>query len=351
MIAVIRKNYDKVMAAVVTVMLLASLAYLAARVSSIREMEKDFDQTISMVRPKHPVAHSLDATPYESAMALVRTPFAINPSDYTNFWMFVPARRCICVVCRRPIPIESKECTFCLEPQPEPKETMEDYDGDMDGMWDVWEREHGLNPFDPSDAEKDNDGDKFSNAAEFRGKTDPNEALSYPPLEAELFFEKVNVDPFRLLFKSRITLPGGEFKFGINTRENAKTYFVKIGDDVEGFRVLSHEERVETVVKGGMPRRVDVSVLTLKRGDREIALVKDRDFSYVEYLVHFVFALDDLRFQKRPEDEFSLRSHRYKVIGVDIGRNRVLISRMEDGERVEVCPYPSEVERSAGPGM
>jgi parallel beta-helix repeat protein len=47
-------------------------------------------------------------------------------------------------------------------------------DSDGDGMPNVWERMHGLDPNDPADAKKDIDGDGTSNLEEYRDGTDPN---------------------------------------------------------------------------------------------------------------------------------------------------------------------------------
>jgi len=46
-------------------------------------------------------------------------------------------------------------------------------DTDKDGIPNVWEREHGLDPFDPDDAGKDFDGDAVSNKDEYLAGTDP----------------------------------------------------------------------------------------------------------------------------------------------------------------------------------
>ncbi|MCC7197648.1 S-layer homology domain-containing protein, partial [Candidatus Peregrinibacteria bacterium] len=49
-------------------------------------------------------------------------------------------------------------------------------DDDGDGMPNYWERLHGLNPYDPSDANLDPDGDGLTNLEEYKHGTDPNDA-------------------------------------------------------------------------------------------------------------------------------------------------------------------------------
>jgi pimeloyl-ACP methyl ester carboxylesterase len=50
-----------------------------------------------------------------------------------------------------------------------------DGDTDGDGMPDVWELDHGLNPLDPTDALEDPDVDGLINVDEFKYRTDPND--------------------------------------------------------------------------------------------------------------------------------------------------------------------------------
>jgi hypothetical protein len=53
-------------------------------------------------------------------------------------------------------------------------------DSDTDGMPDEYELEHGLDPFDDSDASSDADNDGYSNLEEFEQGTDPNNDEDYP---------------------------------------------------------------------------------------------------------------------------------------------------------------------------
>ena len=47
------------------------------------------------------------------------------------------------------------------------------YDFDEDGMPNIWELENGLNPNDPTDAERDDDNDNLTNIDEYQNLTDP----------------------------------------------------------------------------------------------------------------------------------------------------------------------------------
>ena len=57
---------------------------------------------------------------------------------------------------------------------PEHKAAQPPSDSDLDGMLDEWERGHGLDPNDASDAAKDNDGDGYTNIEEFLNGNDPH---------------------------------------------------------------------------------------------------------------------------------------------------------------------------------
>jgi hypothetical protein len=53
-------------------------------------------------------------------------------------------------------------------------------DCDADGLPDYWEVAYGLDPFDPTDAAKDSDGDGYTNLQEYRANTNPKEPKSHP---------------------------------------------------------------------------------------------------------------------------------------------------------------------------
>jgi len=51
-------------------------------------------------------------------------------------------------------------------------------DWDADGLPDVWETDYGLNPFDPSDAHEDSDGDGADNLTEYLQGRDPTKGVT-----------------------------------------------------------------------------------------------------------------------------------------------------------------------------
>ena len=81
---------------------------------------------------------------------------------------------------------------------------------------------------------------------------------------------------FPMRFRSRTRLPDGSYRFGLNM--DGRTYFAQLGESVQEFEVSAFDERFEEQVLPGSarPRKVDVSVLTLKRGDKLIPLVLNR---------------------------------------------------------------------------
>lgn len=337
-ISSLKTHYDKLMAFVALAGLFASLTYLALRLGTIQTLDRQFDAEIDIV-PKHERAPAVDTAVFEQGRVAITNPYQVVHAAWTNA-LFVPEMRVWCMDCKRPIPYTAEMCPFCDVKQPEDPDQKADYDGDKDGMWDAYEKKYGLDPFNPNDAGMDTDKDGFSNIAEFSAepKTDPTNPESYPPVEALLEVLRLRADPFKLRFKSVITLPDGSLKFAINTRGNTRTYFAKLKETVEGFELYSYEKKQEEKVSPGWPapRLVDVSELTLKRGDKLITLIKGKDVMYSEYIADLFFGLDAGEYSVKIADVFELKGKKYKVTGIDSARRNVVIVRLHDGKEFVV---------------
>lgn len=334
----VRRHYDRLMAGVVLLGLVGSLAYLALSVGRIQREQHDFDEEIRRLRPRYPTAPAFDEAECKSIQDRIATPFRVDEAHWTNSPMLVPEARVSCFLCWRPIEYSATVCPHCLAEQPPPDGTPADGDGDRDGMPDAWEKEHGLDPTDSSDALRDADGDKFSNLAEYSAKTSPTDPSSYPPLVEQLFVKQIVPHPFPLQYRSRVTSVDGRQRYGVNTLDR-RTRLAGIGEEVEGFKIVAHEEKFEPS-KQTPGLRVDVSVLTLQRGEKTIHLVKDVVHSHVEYDVTLWFALDDLAVKAEVGKEFRLRSETYRLLEVDSAEQSALIHAALDGRKALIRKRP-----------
>ena len=338
----VKANYDKIVAFLILMGLIGSLSYLAVHVGMIPDIKRRFEQEIKRYVPKHEKADAVDPGPYQEGRDTIRQPFQVAYHAWSNS-AFVAEARVWCVDCRRPMPMDLTNCPFCGSQQPEDPDKDERYDGDKDGMWDGWERDHGLDPFDPSDAEQDADKDDFSNIAEFRAdpRTHPNDPTSYPPVEALLRVKELTADPFMLRFMGRTTLPDGSRKFQLNLREGERTFWLRLGDKQQGFEVVKYDERIEKKLlpDSDIPRRVDESVLILQRGDKTISVQIHTAVQHNEWTVTLVFDLDGTEYTLRPDQTFKLKDREYRLISVDPQKRSVVIERSHDGKQLTVHQF------------
>ena len=339
----LRAQYDKLIMFVVVVGLLGSLTYLGFHAGMIHHLQAEFFREIDDITPTHPVAAELDEEPYRAADQEIRAPFQMAQADWPRH-LLVPETRVWCVDCRRPILIDAEQCPFCRTPQPPDKETLRHYDGDKDGMWDGWERDHGLDARDARDAWLDSDGDGFSNIAEFRAdpRTDPSDPKSFPPPEAELRVKEIRAVSFPLRFKSSFTMPDDSLKFQLNVGGGNRTYFKRLGEEIEGFKLETYEPRTRERTDGPIKSPLDVSILTLKRGEKLIPLVRGEQVPYSEFTVKLLFALDGTEYVLKIGGEFELKGSTYRLLSVDSRNESVVIVRLHDDKRLTVRKFPQE---------
>lgn len=207
-------------------------------------------------------------------------------------------------------------------------------------MRDDWEKKHGLNPQDRTDAEKDKDGDGFTNKEEFDAGTDPTDPKSRPELTYKLRVEKIDVKSFMLRFRSTIMGPDGFRVYGLNRIQagGVFTYFKKIGQDVSGFKLVKFEEKFQMKTSAGskIPQRVDASELTLVQGDKVVVLEKGKDEEQFEYTAHLIFLVNKKKFSGTQNDGFVLQDERYKILRIDRDSETVVIEREQDGKQFTI---------------
>jgi hypothetical protein len=326
-----KSYYDKLAAFVILLALLFSLFFLAMHVGLLKREYNEFEQQQSALTPSYPQPPPPNLAVFEDGAQRRKAPFQVSDWTKTNQVM-VPEMRVNCLNCDRPIPYSATTCPFCRAVQPPFEPSLPDRD--KDGMLNDWEIQYGLNPLDASDAARDLDNDGFTNLEEFKFHTKPNDPNDRPPWTAKLYLANIKPLKFALVFKAVSTLSDHRQMFQLNLRDGDKTLFRTLGQDAEGFKLVSFDK--------------DHSVLVLKRGGKLIPLIKNQRNPRTEFEVTLLFDVDNRLITLRTDSEFTLRDAKFKVKEIDSERKLVLITDFLTSQEVWIGERQSAVQE-AGP--
>lgn len=304
----LKKTYDRLLALVMLLALLVALMLLATQAQGLKVKQDAFDLALRQLSPQYKTAQPAGRDLYEAAVQELNAPFQITAWPMR---LLIPEQRVRCVNCERPIPYAAKVCVFCQKEQPDDQRVVADKD--HDGMMDEWEVRYNFNPLDAEDAKGDADQDGFTNKEESEFKTDPRNPADHPPALAKVVVEHIKPISFRLIFKG-VNRLSDKVLFQVNLRSGAKTWWVSLGEEVEGFKVVDYVEKSP-----------DGPVLTLQRGDKRIPLLKGKEVPRNEYEVTMRYTVDNTQIVARVESDFELKGNKYTVIRVDTNAVRVLV--------------------------
>jgi len=325
----IRNHYEKLLLLVALVALLFSSAML---VQQIQTDQESFAFSVQRVSWKGSPEALQDTLPFDAILTEARESATapLTVAERTT----VSELRVACIKCGRPIPYSATECPFCLAVQPEVFDS-DKLDTDQDGIPDKIELAWGLDPQDSYDAFADLDGDGFSNLEEFRGKTDPKNPDSGPDPVVKLRVAVIKPIPFYLRFVATSQYGDGTTRYQLNMQTKDRTYFKKIGDVIQGYKVEKYEKNEKGEETLTMVRESD---------QRPVLLIKGRAVTERELAILFVSLLDRSKLPvQRLKDVFDLRGVEYKV--VDIRRESVIIQNVKTAEKV-VVPKLTNEERT-----
>ncbi len=317
-----KEHYEKIALLVVLLALLGSALFLLVQIGEARQaIERARWDHEEPVRPME----EIDTARFDAILNTVNNPYQIEVLDRN---LMVSELRVSSVNPENipaPIPYDAEICPFTGHEQP-----GGEFDTTGDGIPDNWYTQYGLDPFDRTMADRDVDGDGFTIREEYEWGTSPIDPDDHPPFAIRFRVEEVRQRPLELMFQG-VQDFGDDEVFQINSRATDRTYFRRMGEKVEGFTIVDYQSRFREREDG---RRIDESVLTLARDDREIRLVMDRRVQERERDAVIVSLLDDETFRVRSEDTFTYRGHEYNII--DIGRERVLIHDLNLDEEFEI---------------
>lgn len=287
------RHYDKALAVVVLLGLLASLFVLARFGGESRHREQTMQRQVESLRPKVPQASPMSLQPYEQALYELRRPMTAGAADTNQVGLFVPESRVWCVnpVCRYPIPYEALVCPVCHSNQPPITGPAFDISSGGDGIPDKWRQEYFGHPLgqpeDHSLADDDADGDGFSNLEEFQARTSPRAADEHPDYATRMRLKEFRAKPFPLVFTSATKMPDGRYRCFFNikggdmTLQATENQPITINGKPSGFELTTYTNRLEqrpNPALGGRLSNVNVSEATLRRiADGKLFILRIND--------------------------------------------------------------------------
>jgi hypothetical protein len=337
---VVKTYYDKVVAVLAFSALIGSVIFVSYKTATMDELGRDFSNKITQIAIPHPTAPNVEITIYEDALADLNLPNQIPA--YSNA-VFLPEERVWCTECRFPIAFAVNTCDYCGTHQPT-NSLPPPEDFDEDGMSDTWESTYELDPKNPADADIDSDSDFFTNLEEFNAReligrsTNPKDETDYPPIAIKLCIADVKTKPFNLLFKAYSKSgAGGKIVYAVNSRHGGQTYFKKLGEYVGKFRIVKFKQVIENKVIRGIPRKIDKSILTLKKGKQLIELTLGSVRDHVEHEVTIGFSEDDKTYSvSQAGDKFELLGRIYTVKSIDTENRKIVIRGANDEKDMEI---------------
>ncbi|MEI6147470.1 MAG: Amuc_1099 family pilus-like system protein [bacterium] len=324
-IAWLRRVYDRLAAAMVLLVLVVALFMLAVQAQLNIKKQDDFDRRLRL-KPLYARTQPMDRTVFQLSRLALTEPVQIGEWPLR---LLAPELRVLCVNCERPIPYAATTCSFCKSEQI--AENTPD-------LFKEWLTRNNLNPLEVDIGSADTDGDGFSNREEYDFRTSPNDPSNHPPPLAKITVQGIRPISFRLVFMSVNRVSDDKRLFQINLRSGDRTWWKSLGEKIEGFELISYDEK--------SPEGPE---LTLQRGDKKIPLIKGRAVPRDEYSVILYSQLDGSNLPPvRVDEEFTVKGAQYKVKKVDRDGPRVLIhdtSRDMDVWIGGQLPEPLQVPR------
>ncbi len=347
----LKAHYEWLVAGAGIAALAVSVVFLLTALGETEESAvSSYQAMLGSETPRHEGVKAADLTLLNVAARLARTPPKLAEVDPKKESFLASERRVLCKngdtsktakkACGKPIPSGFEICPICGVKQVFVKVEV---DTDHDGLPNDWEKKHGLNPNDPTDATKDFDGDGFTNLEEYQAKTDPADKKGHPDyLDYLTVASELKETYLPFFFNGAMPIPdgkGGKTHRLTFQRLNVKSAYdskfsVKVGEEIKsadgkiktGYIAKSYSESSELRAIGGSKtqakKRVDTSFVEVERitdkklikatiGERSVPVEKQVELNWSRNGGKQITAFVGL--------EFSLHDTKYRVTKLQKG--------------------------------
>ncbi len=361
----LKKHYEKLILAVTLLVFIISLILVILALSKsmdIKEEDLKFPSKAPDYKKVNPDEINYKKTLEGEEIWNPNTPRSQRPEGDKNFTdMLQPysISRCPNPECQKLIPRsnfkEEGSCPFCkfaLRP-PESGGVGPKFDTDEDGMPDKWEKEMGLNPNDPLDANKDLDNDGFTNLEEYQAKTDPRDSKSHPALAKKLYVDSIKRSKLPIVL-IKVTPHGDDMKtWTIQMDEtmpngSVKTRFYKLGN------ILNFNERKYTIsdikseiieekvgLRGTTLKKTVFSIILQEEDGSLITATEKKEIWESKESAKLVDTAANKEYMVSVGEEVTLGEgksvEKYKVKMVNSAKKKVVIIRLSDNTEYELA--------------
>ena len=150
-----------------------------------------------------------------------------------------------------------------------------------------------------------------------------------------------------LSFQGVQRLSTNDVRFQLNNKRLGSATYAKLGDTVDGYKLVGFEPKKIKVKKGTFEVDEDVSVLKVSKHNKVVPLTINRE-NQGEIGANLIFLVDQTKMVVKQGDVIKLKNNSYKI--VDIKKDTVILADINTGMEMPVRPF-SEADKQLYPGV
>ena len=369
----LKKHYEKIILAAFLLVFIISLILLIVALNKSRDIKEE-DLKFPVKQPDYKKINPEDINYRKVLEAEMRwlpnTPRTEGDNNFSDLIIPYKVARCPNPECQKLIPrsyfVENGSCPLCKSALHDPISTSgvgPNADSDEDGIPDKDEKLLGLNPNDPSDAQRDNDNDGFTNLEEYKAKTDINDPKSHPPLAKRLYVDSIKRG-FLPTVLIKVTAHGDDMKtWTIQMDETVaggavKTRFYKLGAiltlnerkyEIKGIQSEVVEEKVDKRGTSFIKKTV-YSITLQEEGDTPITAVEKKLVPENKESVKIIDKFNEKEYFVAVKESLTVGDtktgeEKYTVKSVNNAKKKVILLRDSDNAEYEIGPSDGDVRQ------
>lgn len=363
----LKNHYEKIILAIFLVSFVLALVYAIQMIATAGQTTREALEIPKKDPDYQPIdfkANKFKPATFVGTTGVIEKRVKRNERDVVFTQLDVPFEISRCPHCGLFIPrhyfmSNPHKCPLCTGSLPEPKvvveTTLDDVDTDEDGISDKVEKQYGLNPNDPNDAGKDQDGDGFPNLFEATAKppTALNDPKSHPPLCFRLYVYRIARTVLGVKLKKLQDRGDNrsewDIQLDIGFGKRARTKFCKLNEVIKvgntDYKIIDCNKKQEEIfdekTKSTVIKDKSEVVIQSVNGEDKVVMVADQPVYSPRETVLLRDVTDEKTYRLELDSVFQIGDERtgvekYKLIQVDSGQKVVQLKSETDNKIYEV---------------